>query len=65
MKVLSCKIGTVPAFVVLKAGYKVAVGRRVWVRDANPFPDRSAPLPYYEVLIDRVNPDGYFFASRV
>jgi len=57
-KLYSCKIGTVPALVILRYNYKLVPGKRIEVRYPQP------NTKWQTVMIDRINPDGYFFASR-
>lgn len=57
--VYRCKIGTMPAWVILCRKYKPNVGTVMWVRN-----DTSGSRPY-KVKVTRRNPDGYFFATLV
>ena len=56
---VSCKIGTIPALVFVWRNVKPEVGKTIKFRDA------IAGSKWEEGLVDRVNPDGYFFASRI
>ena len=54
-----CKLGTVPALVVVHGGDrdKIEPGRFVRVRERD-------GAPWERVLVRRVNPDGWFQADR-
>lgn len=53
----SCKIGTVPALVVVHGKDKVAPGNAIRIKEG-----RGAK--WTRVYVETVNPDGYFVASR-
>jgi len=52
-----CKIGTQPWVVVLWRSYRLEVGRKIKVRDYR------HGSKWFCVTIERVNGDGYFFAT--
>lgn len=52
-----CKLGTMPAMVVLDGRSELAVGKWVRVREC-------VGGPWSRVLVRRVDPDGYFQADR-
>ena len=54
-----CKMGTIPMLVIVDGRTKVAVGKRIRWREA----ESNSKWGY--ALVDRVNPDGYFFAERI
>lgn len=59
-KVFYCKIGTMPAWVHIKSGRApTKIGQKIQVRDAEP------GTKYITVVVDRINDDGYFFASKL
>lgn len=57
-KVVSCKIGTIPAVVYIVGFAKPEVGKWLYVQYKG-----HGEKPF-KVLVDKVNPDGYFFASK-
>ena len=57
-KLHSCKIGTQPGLVVLKGGYKPMVGREVMFRRHN-----GNVGVWERGIVDKINPDGYFFIN--
>lgn len=57
VKTHSGKIGTIPATVIFRHNYKLAVGKTITVRNW------ETGSKWYKVTIDRINNDGYFFAS--
>lgn len=62
-KCVPCKLGTVPALVVLDRRFKLAAGRRVRVQVCvGARHDRHAPWEY--VRVTRVDSGGYFFADK-
>ena len=55
-----CKIGTIPALVVFRYRYKLAVGKVLIVRDP------GTGSGWYKVRVLGINPDShYFFCERV
>jgi hypothetical protein len=58
VKIHACKLGTMPHAVIFRHNYKLAVGKEILVRD----PMHGSK--WYRITIDRINQDGYFFASR-
>jgi hypothetical protein len=58
-KVYSCKIGTIPALVVIKGNSKSAINKKLAVRYA------KNGEAYFNVIVDKINPDGYFFANKM
>ncbi len=52
-----CKIGTVPTVVRVHGRDRIEPGRWIRIREAE-------GGPWVRVLVDRVDPDGHFFASR-
>jgi hypothetical protein len=57
-KTHSCKIGTIPSLVIFRYKYKIEPGKTILVRDYH------HGMKWFKVIIDGVNEDGYFFASR-
>jgi len=54
-----CKIGTVPSLVILRGSEKPKLGEKIMYRIAE---DGSK----WECgIVDRINPDGYFFMSKL
>ena len=53
-KVWPCKIGTIPMLVIIRRG-KPAVGKHLYVRE------NCDGSKWSMVIVDGVNPDGYFF----
>ncbi|QBC45863.1 hypothetical protein [Iodobacter fluviatilis] len=58
-KIHSCKVGTQPALVILKGNTKPALGKVISFRDA------KNGSPWRTGLVDRINPDGYFFMALI
>lgn len=56
-KAVSCKLGTMPALVLVHGSDTIEVGKRIRVKESDG--DR-----WHYVLVTRINPDGYFFADR-
>ena len=54
---VSCKLGTMPALVIIHGADEVIVGRRIRIKES----DRDR---WHRVRVTKVNPDGYFFADR-
>lgn len=56
-KARSCKIGTMPAMVIVHGSDSVLPGN--WIRVKERAGDR-----WHRILVEAINEDGYFFASR-
>lgn len=56
-KIRSCKIGTVPKTVIFKHKYKLEVGKKIQIRH------NEDGAKYFQVVITKINSDGYFFAD--
>jgi len=55
----SCKIGTIPALVYVDGRCKIEVGNKIRVRET----DHGSE--WFNVIVDKINYDGYFFAYKV
>lgn len=58
-KVYSCKVGTIPASIVLRYNYKIEVNKVI------KFSYFYQPGRYLEGRITQVNSDGYFFVELI
>jgi hypothetical protein len=56
---VSCKIGTQPALVYIDRRQTPHVGKIIRVRSA------ARGSKWEEVMVDKINDDGYFFASKI
>lgn len=56
----NCKVGTIPARIMIRGRHRIEVGARIQFRLEKDAPNVGQ---WTHGIIDKVNPDGYFFVS--
>lgn len=59
-KLYNCKVGTIPATIMILGRPNIKVGARIKFRLERDIPNVGQ---YTHGIIDQINPDGYFFVS--